>query len=444
MTGNNRGTILESPARSVDQIDEIRYLRAKVTDLSSLIETSIIINSLLDLDQLVSLVMEKAQTVMKAEASSVLLVNEQTNMLECEVALGEVGKQIQKLELRMGEGVAGWVAQHGEPQIIPDTATDKRFSAKIDRSTGFVTRSILAAPLIVKDKVIGVAEVINRVDGNAFNNEDLELFATFCRQVAMAIENARMHKVQLEKQKLEEQLESARIIQQSFMPEVFPDAPGLGYAIAARSVAAISVGGDFFDFMEFEPPLIGIAVGDVTGKGVPAALYMARLVSDLRLYAQSLRSPAELLTALNHVLVDRGRRGMFVTFQYGILDVTTGVFTYSNAGHLPFAKVNASTQTVDFIEGAKSIPLGIMGETVYTEESIALSRGDYVVSITDGIIEAMDTDGLAYSFDRVVDVLCRPADSAEKLVESLLEDVRLFSEGAQQHDDLTVLVLKRN
>ena len=444
MTGNKRGTALESPTHAVDQHDEIRCLRAKVADLSTLIETSIIINSLLDLEELVGLVMEKAQSVMKAEASSVLLVNEETNMLECEVALGEVGKEVRKLQLRMGEGIAGWVAEHGEPQIIPDTAVDKRFSTKIDRSTGFNTRSILAAPLTVKNRVIGVAEVINRVDGEAFDEEDLALFSTFCRQVAMAIENARMHKVKLEKQKLEEQLESARIIQQSFMPQEFPHSPGLGFAIAARSVPAISVGGDFFDFTEFEQRSIGIAVGDVTGKGVPAALYMARLVSDLRLYAQTHRSPADLVAALNQVLVDRSRRGMFVTFQYGILDVATGVFTYSNAGHLPFIRISALTQRVDFLEDAKSIPLGIRADMPFTEESIELNSGDCVVSITDGIIEAMDAQGQAYSFERVVDVLSRPAESAEALVASLLEDVRLFSEGTQQHDDLTVLVLKRN
>jgi len=444
MTGNKRGTALESPTHAVDQHDEIRCLRAKVADLSTLIETSIIINSLLDLEELVGLVMEKAQSVMKAEASSVLLVNEETNMLECEVALGEVGKEVRKLQLRMGEGIAGWVAEHGEPQIIPDTTVDKRFSTKIDRSTGFNTRSILAAPLTVKNRVIGVAEVINRVDGEAFDEEDLALFSTFCRQVAMAIENARMHKVKLEKQKLEEQLESARIIQQSFMPQEFPHSPGLGFAIAARSVPAISVGGDFFDFTEFEQRSIGIAVGDVTGKGVPAALYMARLVSDLRLYAQTHRSPADLVAALNQVLVDRSRRGMFVTFQYGILDVATGVFTYSNAGHLPFIRISALTQRVDFLEDAKSIPLGIRADMPFTEESIELNSGDCVVSITDGIIEAMDAQGQAYSFERVVDVLSRPAESAEALVASLLEDVRLFSEGTQQHDDLTVLVLKRN
>ncbi len=444
MTGNKQGDVLESPERSIDRPDELSYLRSKVADLSSLIEISIIINSTLDLDRLVALVMEKAQAVMNSEASSVLLVNEETNMLECEVALGEVGHEVKKIQLQMGEGIAGWVAQHGEPQIIPDVAADARFAAKIDDSTGFQTRSILAVPLIVQDRVIGVAEVINRNDGKAYNDDDLALFSTFCRQVAMAIENARMHQVQLEKQKLEQQLESARIIQQSFMPEIFPDSSELGYAISARSLPATSVGGDFFDFIEFEKASIGIAVGDVTGKGVPAALHMARLVSDFRLFTQNHRSPTKLLGELNRVLVDRSRRGMFVTFQYGVLYTSTSVFTYSNAGHIPFIRINALTGAAELLEEATGIPLGIAAAAVFAEASVTLGPGDYVVSITDGIIEAKNKDGEAYSMERAVDVLTKPVDSAEQMVENLLQDVQTFSKDMQQHDDLTVFVLRRN
>ncbi len=424
--------------------DEIASLRSKVSDLSSLIEVSIIINSAFDLNELVRLVIEKAQSVMKAEASSVLLINEETNMLECEVALGEVGDKVKKIQLKIGEGIAGWVAQHGQPEIIPDVARDKRFAAKIDDTTGFQTRSILAAPLKVKDKVIGVAEVINRVDGKAFDRGDLELFSTFCRQVAMAIDNARMYKDRLEKQRMQQELESAKIIQQSFMPEVFPASSERNYDISARSVAATSVGGDFFDFIEFDAQSLGIAVGDVTGKGVPAALYMARVISDFRLHAHSTQDPSELVAVLNDILVDRSRRGMFVTFQYGILNAATGDFTYANAGHIPFIRINASAGTVDLLEGGKTIPLGIAPDVAVESDSVKLHSGDCVVSVTDGIIEAKAKDGALYSLERAMNVLARPSDSAEQKVEVLLQDVQEFSKDTQQHDDLTILVLRQN
>lgn len=432
------------PDHTSQHHNELAYLRSKVADLSSLIEVSIIINSILDVDELVGLVMEKAQSVMKAEASSVLLVNEETNMLECEVALGEVGDQVKKIQLKMGEGIAGWVAQHGEAEIIPDVAADPRFASKIDDSTGFQTRSILAAPLSVKNKVIGVAEVINRVDGKAFDEEDLELFSTFCRQVAMAIENARMYKLKLEKQKLEQQLEHARTIQQSFMPQVFPSSPDQKFSVYGQSLAAASVGGDLFDLIEFGKDEIGVALGDVTGKGVPAALYMARLVSDFRLNSQLHHDPADVLRALNNLLVDRSRRGMFVTFQYGILDHKKGTFTFANAGHLPFIHVQCGRKTVALLEGGKGIPLGIAPAAEISTEMVQLDHGDHIVFVTDGIIEAKNEAGELYSLERTVELVNQSYDSAEQVVENLLQDVQQFAGNADQHDDVTIVALKWN
>jgi len=424
--------------------NELAYLRSKVADLSTLIDTSILINSTLDLDELVHLVMEKAQSVMKAEASSVMLVNEEIGMLECEVALGEVGDKVKKIQLKIGEGIAGWVAQHGKPQIIPDVSTDSRFYAKADESTGFQTRSILAAPLNVKNKTIGVAEVLNRVDGKAFNDDDLALFCTFCSQVAMAIENARMHKIELEKQRMEQELESARFIQQSFMPDALPSSKSKAYEIDAKSIAAASVGGDFYDFVEFENNKLGVAVGDVTGKGVPAALYMARLVSDLRQQTQHYKTPSEIINSLNNLLVDRSRRGMFVTFQYGVLDAESGRFIFSNAGHLPFIRINSAKKRAELLKGGKTIPLGITKEVTCPEETVQLNKGDYVVSITDGIIEAKNNSGDPYSLERVLKILSHVETSADKMVRRLLNDVQNFAKNTQQHDDLTILAFKWN
>jgi len=425
--------------------DENAYLRSRVEDLSSLIEVSIIINSTLDLDDLIELVMEKAQTVMKAEASSVMLINEEKNILEIPVALGEVGEKMKnKIELDIGEGIAGWVASHGQPLIVPDVTVDPRFSAKSDHTTGFQTRSILAAPLKVRDKVIGVAEVINRVDGKAFDDEDLDLFLTFCRQVAMAIDSAQMHQFMLEKQKLEQELESAKIIQQSFMPETFPDEPGQPFSIFAKSLPAKSVGGDFFDFIRFDDELIGVAVGDVTGKGVPAALYMARLVSDFRSLAQKFADPDKVLISLNELLVERSRRGMFVTFQYGILNAADGIFTFANAGHIPFIRSRPGRRHPELLEGGKSIPLGIAPEFSLVQESIQLDNGDAIVLVTDGIIEAKNNVGEIFSLKRTLEELSKPHGPAESIVNPLVEEVQSFTGDAVQHDDLTILALKLN
>ena len=437
-------TFTASPKTAMSALpNEVAALKNKVANLSSLIEVSIIVNSTLDLDSVINLVMEKAQSVMEAEASSVMLINEKTGMLEWEVALGEVGEEVKdKVQLRVGEGIAGWVAQSGQPLIVPDVSQDPRFSKKSDDTTGFITRSILAVPLKVKERIIGVAEVINPLHGKSFTDDDLDLFSTFSRQVALAIENARMHRTMLEKQKLDQQLEAARTIQESFMPQTFPEDPQGRFEIFAKSIPATQIGGDFYDFMMLEHDTLGVVVGDVSGKGVPAALYMARLVSDFRVASQRHRDPAQTLQKMNEGLVERGRRGMFVTLQYAQLNATTGEVTFATGGHLPVYWLKQNGESGEFIASGGGAPLGVMGTTQFMPKSIQLSPGDVLVTFTDGVIEAKNTDFDQYSLPRLKDLLCRKWASPKALVEHVVEDVRKFTKGMSQHDDLTVVALK--
>jgi sigma-B regulation protein RsbU (phosphoserine phosphatase) len=421
---------------------ELEELRAKVEALSSLMDVSVIINSTLDLDRLMMLVMEKAQSVMKAEASSVMIINAEKNVLICPVALGEVGEKIKKIELPIDKGIAGWVATKGEALIVPDAYQDSRFNPKVDEETGFRTRSILAAPLKVKDKTIGVAEVINRQDGEAFNEDDLELFSTFCRQVAMAVENARIHHLELDRQRIEQQLEAAKSIQQSFMPDDYPSSPDQRFQVAAKSLEASSVGGDFFDFIEFGKNQIGFTVGDVSGKGIPAALFMARMVSDYRLYTQIYREPAHLLNVLNNLLFDRTHRGMFVTTVYGILNSTDGEFTYSNAGHYPIIRFNPENGDVELLDGDLGIPLGITPDYQYQQKSTQLKEGDSLILITDGVIEAKNQNDEIYGKQRLLEAIPKSKKSAQEILDLLLENIQSFSKGAMQHDDLTIVVIQ--
>lgn len=423
--------------------NELDQLRSRVDTLSSLIEVSILVNSTLDLDEVINLVMEKAQTVMKAEASSVLLVNENTGVLECEVALGEYGKQVkEKITLQMGEGIAGWVAQHGEPVIVPEAHKDPRFSSKADQETGFTTRSILAVPLKVRGRVIGVAEVINPIEGNSFSDDDLDLFSTFGRQVAMAIENARMHKIMLEKQKLEQQLEAARIIQESFLPQTFPVCSTNRFQVWAKSLPATSIGGDFYDFIEFDPDTLGVVIGDVSGKGIPAALYMARLVSDFRFHTRIEKDPAQTLATINDLLVERGRRGMFVTLQYLVLDIPSGEAQVVTAGHLPILRIRKDPLRCEPIEANGGVPLGIVGGAAFDVHRFHLEHGEYLICFTDGIIEAKNRSKQQYTLERLMRNLCAEWESPEEIIENLIISVENFSRGMAQFDDLTVVALK--
>ncbi len=204
----------------------LERLEEKVRRLHALIEASAILNSSLDLDEVLRLVLEKAQGVTDAEASAILLYNPETNRLEFDVALGEKGGLIQslrsKITLELGQGIAGTVAQTRRVEWVPDASRDPRVARSVDATTGFITKNILCAPLTIRDRLVGVAEVMNLARPEQVGPDDLEIFATFCQQVAVAIENARLHKVLLERERERQQLEFASVIQQSFLPARFP------------------------------------------------------------------------------------------------------------------------------------------------------------------------------------------------------------------------------
>ena len=427
----------------MSQEQQIIALKKRISDLTSLIDVSTIISSTLDLDELIDLVMQKAQTVMRAEASSIMLLNEETNLLECCFASGAVQDQVKdKMQLKLGQGIAGWVAETGEPVIVQDVNSDSRFYQKVDKHTGFVTRSILAAPLKVKGKVIGVAEVINRRDGKPFTQDNREIFSTFCRQVALAIENAKVHQYKLEQQRLKQQLESAYIIQQSFMPQVFPQSQHNKYQVSGKNIPAIAVGGDLFDFIEIDSQHLGLVIGDVSGKGIPAALYMARLVSDLRFYSHQKKDAVETLTAVNKLLLERSRRGMFVTLNYMVLNSETGQLAIINGGHLPPLWIHGQKQSTEWIQSFTGSPLGIIPEVTFEKNIIQLQPGDIIVMFTDGVIEAKNSKGVEFSMEQVAKLADNLWDTADDFVQAIINAVLKFSRGTPQHDDITVLALK--
>ncbi|MGP8330181.1 MAG: PP2C family protein-serine/threonine phosphatase [Methanosarcinaceae archaeon] len=424
--------------------DEIKKLTEKVSRLQSLIHVTAIISSVLDLEKLMQLVMDKAQSVMQAEASSILLLNEESGMLECEIALGSVGEQVkQKVKLKLGQGIGGWVAATGKPLIVADVSNDSRFDAKSDQRTGFKTRSILAVPLIAKDKIIGVAEVLNPVDGRTFTEDDLDLFITFSQQVALAIENAKAHRYMLEKQKLEQQLDAAHTIQQSFMVQSFPQSADGSFSVWAKNLPAKSIGGDFYDFIRFKDEnRLGIIIGDVSGKGIPAALYMARLVSDFRYYSLAEKTISACLEKINNSLVSRSRRGMFVTVAYSLLDISTGKLSIINGGHLPFLWYHQKSDRTEIVENLEGIPLGIQSGVKFSPIEIRLEPGDYLIFFTDGVIEAKNVKGQQFSMKRLVANVDGTRENPEKMVQHILNQIDEFSEKTPRHDDTTIVALR--
>ncbi len=418
---------------------EMTALREQVGHLSSLIEVSHVINSTLELTSLLTIIMDIAKSVMHCEASSLMLIDEATNELVFKVALGEKGETVEKFRLKMGQGIAGWVAQHEESALVADASKDERFFHDIDAKSGFQTRSVLCVPLKVKEHTIGVLEAFNPTDRPTFNEADLGLFEAFASQAAVAVENARMHERIVLQRTVEQELEIASQIQRSFLPRRFPDLPELSFA--AVSVPARNVGGDLYDVIDLGDDRVGILIGDVAGKGVPAALFMVKAMSDLRFHTASIATAAKVLQTAN-ALIEENELGVFITVLYLVLDVRTGRLEYSNAGHLAPLVVRPGLKNVIALEEGRNLPLGVAADRQFEQDAFQLEPGDSLFLYTDGIMEARNAQDEEYGEERLAELLGGKDAVPEELIEMVRHDVALFTQDQPQHDDLTALAFR--
>jgi sigma-B regulation protein RsbU (phosphoserine phosphatase) len=245
-----------------------------------------------------------------------------------------------------------------------------------------------------------------------------------------------------EQEHMRYELESAKVIQQSFLPADLPGADDPRFSLAALNHQAETVGGDYYDVIPLGPDRVGLVLGDVSGKGIPGAIYMARLVSDFRFLADPHEdSPADTLTHLNSILVARGQQGMFVTLQYVALNLETGVITFANAGHMPMLIRRAGGQ-VEKVDGVAGPPLGILEDVVYANADVALAPGEDLLMFTDGVTEAMNPAREMFTQERLLEVLRRAPAMPDALVAAVVEEVRVFSAEAPAHDDITLLVAR--
>lgn len=422
----------EEPKITVSE-DYLRGIERKVENLKILIEVSSLISSTLELNELMPLVMEKAKNVMDAEACSILFYNAETNKLEFEVAMCDEGSKSDILKktitLDMGQGIAGWVAENRKPLIIDDVTKDSRFFQNADKMTGFTTKGIVAVPLVGRSGLIGVAEIINP----ARKDYDLEIFELLCRQFAIAIENARFYRESIEREKMKQQLEIASALQKSFLPES-PVVRKGEFTVSAVNFSAAQVGGDIYDFVQPSDGKVGVLIGDVSGKGISAALYMAKFISDFRYVSHGLEEPDVTLNRLNS-LVAQAPRGMFLTAVYAVVDTATGHLSLSVAGHPPFILISKGEVRVVTVQSGP--PLGIM-PIEYPGADLQLGKGDRVLLLTDGVFDAKNRAGDRIGFDTVVDFIKKHADD-EQLVRKIVDYVDDYAKGVEKADDLTMV-----
>ncbi len=411
-----------------------------IANLRKVLALTGVLNSTLKLSELLALIMKTSSEVMRSEAASLLLIDEISKELVFRVALGGKGAELEeKFRVKMGEGIAGAVAASGKPEIVNAPQEDSRFAKRFDDSTGFVTRAILCVPMKAKGKILGVLQAVNPLKRDGFCPEDLELFETFADQAALAIENARLHGEIVKQEKAKQALKIAHEIQQNFLPDLTNRQYGID--LCALTLPAFDVGGDLYDVISLDPNRLGVILGDVSGKGVPAALYMVRAMSEYRFLAPQAKNPAELLTLLNQRLSVNSPFGMFLTMVCLVIDKHTNTIQYSSAGHLPILLRKTANGVPEILKGAQSPPLGLTAETAFFLNTVHLETGDALFLYTDGVIEARDKREKEYTIERLAECVKKEASSAQEYSERIFEDVRRFTAGADQHDDITALTV---
>lgn len=435
-TEEHRRVLTLLAARIATGIENARlYTRVsrQAQTLSVLNEISRELTSILDLDCLLQRIGELLHQLIDYHMFGILLVDESGQNLVHRFAV-RFDKNVQiKDVMSIGRGLVGYAAQHKEAVLVPDVTRDPRYVTLNPES-----RSELCVPLILKDRVIGVLDLEHTKRGY-FTDFHKRTLTTLAGQLAVAIENARLYqRISQQEQRLERDLARAREIQFHLLPACCPDLKNA--QIAARYAPALAIGGDLYDFLNYSGDVTGIAVGDVSGKGAPAALFGALASGMLRSTSASEPSAAEMLSALNLSLAERSLEAHFICLLYALWDDEQRSVQVANSGFpRPLFCRNGEITIVE----ALGLPLGLFDDAQYDELTIAAAPGDVFVFFSDGILDAAGPDGEQFGRARLERLVAQTwSASAEEIADSIITAVNQYSAGADPFDDQTVVVLK--
>jgi sigma-B regulation protein RsbU (phosphoserine phosphatase) len=342
-----------------------------------------------------------------------------------------------------GEGLIGRVSQTGQSICLNDLSEVPEL-VKL-RGSAFGTASVMAAALSYGKQDLGVLAVANGPMGTPFSQGDFVVFKSIAEQSAFALYNAIIYSMANEKKRLDHDLEIARDIQRILLPA---EAPAInGFQISGLNVPARQVSGDYFDYIQVDNERLGVAIADVSGKGVPASLIMAICRSVLRAEAARNPSPADVLRRVNRQLYPDIKEDMFISMAYLILDHQRDGVTLARAGHDAPLLYERQSQTVTPIKSpgmVVGIDSGNVFDRLTADFAVPLERDDCLVLYTDGVTEALNSDGDEFGIDRMIQsVRASATDGAQTIVKRIIEDVRNFTGSFPQNDDITLIAIRK-
>jgi sigma-B regulation protein RsbU (phosphoserine phosphatase) len=414
-------------------------VRSDADAFETLAEIGRDVASVLDLDELFARIAQSMRRVIDYRTFGLWLVDEERAQLEIKLAV-QYGENVVLPRIALGEGLVGYAALHKEAVLVADVAQDPRYIKVVAD-----VRSELAIPMLLKDRCIGVLD-LESPELDAFTKRDIEILTLLASQAAVAIENARLYEtVRTNEVRLEKEVRFAQRVQASLLPVGLPKRMK-GVDVAASFAPARELGGDFHDFLSPEANMLAVALGDVSGKGVPAALYSvfaAELIRGRtfrRRFLPESSGPASVLSSVNTILHQRQLEEYYCTLCYALFDLKRRIVTLANSG-LPYP-VRATSEGVTQIE-LPGVPLGSFHGSTYDEITIALHTGDVFVFCSDGVFEAMNVNGGEFGAARLIEIVERTRQLPPRaIVDQIFQGVEAFREGAAPNDDMTAVAVK--
>jgi len=415
--------------------DEVRRLRRAVEELSILNDLARAISISDDPKEIISTIVRRSLKAVKAEQANITMVDREEGNLEGTLTFVRTDDHGDHFHL--GRDLAGMMFHHRRALVFNDVSGAPELKGlKVDEGV----RNLVCVPLMVGAHLIGVLSAYNKADQRDFSDEDLRILAIIGSQSAQVLENARQKELVREGEEIRQDVELAYHIQSALLPGCSPDVPG--YDICGTTVSAKRVGGDYFDFIPLPDQRWALALGDVSGKGIPASLLMANLQATLRSQVHHTQSCHECLSNSNRLLYLSTTPDKFATLFYCLLDTRSHVLTYCNAGHeQPFLfQADGKLRRLD----KGGLAVGILEEFDYEDDVLMMQPGDMVVIFSDGVTDMTNADGDFFGEDRLHDLVARSRDLPARDLTALIRDqVQAFACGEPPVDDVTAVVIKR-
>ncbi len=419
--------------------EENRRLRIGIEELSILNEISIAISSTLSLERVIDLIIHKCIKHLHVEQGAVMLLDKHDPGKPFHTMVRKADDSSKFLPYRMDTQLTGWMLKNRQPLLVNDLKNDSRFIKPKD--VDLPVQSLLSVPLILKGEMIGLLTAFNKKHVSGFTTEDQRLLSIIASQSTQVIENARLYEEEQNLFRIQEEMRLATEIQKILLPKDYPHFEG--YDIAGQSIPAKDVGGDYYDFIKVDESRLAICLGDVSGKGMPAALLMSNLQATLRGQTMMLESgPKECIGRSNQLIFRSTDLDKFATLFYGIIDNKSNHLIYTNAGHdIPFL-LRGDRECSRLTTGG--IVVGFVEKYSYDQDRVSFNTGDLLLLYSDGLTEAMNVDEEEFGEQRLYEVVQKNRDlSAAELIQVIMKNVFDFSSESTQMDDMTVVVVKR-